>query len=181
MEISGNLLISPPAVKQNFWHKTVILVTEHHLQGSMGLVLNKRSNISVSQFGAQLGFAIDTPGFVYIGGPVNQKNLSFLHSNDWSSSNTMFVNEHVSISSDEDILPRLASGDRPEYWRLFLGVSGWGPGQLMGEVKGDPPWKHETSWIVTKSTQELIFGSDTNDQWCTALDASAAEFAQNIL
>jgi putative transcriptional regulator len=181
MEITGNLIIAPPAVKTNFWHKTVIIITEHHLQGSMGLVLNKRSQMSVSEFGAQLGYAIDSPGFVYVGGPLNTKNLSFLHTNDWQSSNTMQISDKFSISSDEDILPRLASGDKPEFWRLFLGVCGWGPGQLMGEIRGDPPWQTATSWCLANSDPELVFGTDNADQWCNALDRSGLEFAQSIL
>jgi putative transcriptional regulator len=179
--IVGNLLIAPPAVKGNFWYKTVILVTEHHTEGSVGLVLNKRSQMSVVEFGEQLGFQIDLPGFVYLGGPVNVKSLTFLHSNEWASKNTMRVNKYFSISSSEDILPRLAMGDTPAYWRLFLGVCGWSPNQLAGEIKGTPPWNEETSWCLSSSNLDIVFGSDNKDQWCNALDRSGLEFAQSIL
>jgi putative transcriptional regulator len=181
MNLIGNLLIAPPAVKGNFWYKTVIMITEHHGQGSVGLVLNKRSNMSVKEFGEQLGFKLDIPGFVYMGGPVNVKNLSFLHSNDWSSRNTMQINSDFSISSDEDILPRLAAGDSPIYWRLFLGVCGWSNGQLIGEIQGNAPWRKEHSWCLASADFDLVFGSDNKDQWCNALDRSGLEFAQNIL
>jgi len=181
MNLVGNLLIAPPAVKDNFWHKTVILITEHHHQGSMGLVLNRRSELSIKNFGQQLGFHLDLPGFVYIGGPVNVKNLSFLHSPEWVSTNTMQVSDQFSISSAEDILPRMAANDLPIYWRVFLGVCGWGPGQLTAELEGIAPWKKEHSWCTANSTNELVFTSDQNEQWCAALDKSAQEFAQNIL
>jgi putative transcriptional regulator len=181
MNIIGNLLIAPPAVKGNFWYKTVVLITEHHNQGSVGLVLNKRSQMSVSEFGEQLGFQIDIPGFVYLGGPLNVKSLSFLHSNEWSSKNTMRINDEFSLSSADDILPRMAMGDRPEYWRLFLGMCGWANGQLAGEIKGSPPNRKETSWCLSSASQDLVFGSDNKDQWCNALDRSGLEFAQNLL
>jgi putative transcriptional regulator len=181
MNLTGNLLIAPPAVKGNFWHKTVIMVTEHHQQGSMGLVLNKRSELTVNDFGHQLGFKLDLSGYVYIGGPVNVKNLSFLHTNDWVSINTMQVNSTFSISSAEDILPRMSEGDLPYSWRILLGVCGWGPNQLEGELKGEAPWRKETSWCTVKSDIELVFESDGNDQWCNALDRSGLEFAQSIL
>jgi putative transcriptional regulator len=181
MNLVGNLLIAPPAVKGNFWYKTVVMVTEHHKSGSVGLVLNKRSEMSIKQFGDQLGFDINVPGFVYIGGPVNNKNLSFLHSSEWTSKNTMQVSENFSLSSDEDILPRLAAGDHPIYWRLFLGMCGWSNGQLLGEIKGIPPWNHANSWCLASGNFDLVFGSDNKDQWCNALDRSGLEFAQNIL
>jgi putative transcriptional regulator len=181
MNLTGNILIAPPAMKGNFWHKTVVLITENHGSGSVGLVLNKRSQMSVVEFGEQLGFDIDLPGFVYLGGPVNVKSLSFLHTNDWTSKNTMRVSEHFSISSADDILPRLAMGDAPNRWRLFLGMCGWSPGQLAGEIKGIPPWQQETSWLTAKYDEDLVFGTDNNDQWCAALDRSGLEFAQSIL
>jgi putative transcriptional regulator len=179
--LASQILIAPPAVKGNFWYKSVILITEHHNQGSVGIVLNKRSQMSIVEFGEQLGFDIDVPGFVYLGGPVSVKSLSFLHTNDWVSKNTMRVSNQFSISSADDILPRLAEGDRPAQWRLFLGMCGWGPNQLSDEIKGTPPRKHEHSWLTTKYNEELVFGSDNNDQWCNALDRSGLEFAQNVL
>lgn len=180
MNIVGNILIAPPAVKGNFWYKTVILVTEHHGTGSVGLVLNKRSQMSIVEFGEQLGYNIDVPGFVYLGGPINVKSLSFLHSNDWHCKNTMRINERFSISSADDILPRLAMGDRPAQWRLFLGMCGWSPSQLVNEIQGNSPLTPETSWCVATADTEIVFGSDNKDQWCNALDRSGLEFAQSI-
>ena len=181
MDLVGNLLIAPPAVKGNFWYKTVVMVTEHHREGSVGLVLNKRSQMSLVEFGEQLGYKLDMPGFVYLGGPVNVKSLSFLHTPEWVSKNTMRVNQHFSLSSADDILPRIAMGDTPAQWRLFLGVCGWSPKQLVGEIKGIPPYEHGVSWCTATSNLDLVFGSDNKDQWCNALDRSGLEFAQSIL
>jgi putative transcriptional regulator len=181
MNLIGNLLIAPPAVKGNFWYKTVIMITEHHKEGSVGLVLNKRSQMTIKEFGEQLNFDLNLPGYVYLGGPVNVKSLSFLHTNDWVSKNTMRINKEFSVSSADDILPRLAMGDTPKQWRLFLGMCGWSSNQLLGEIKGAPPWSKETSWCTATADYELVFDSDNKDQWCSALDRSGLEFAQSIL
>lgn len=181
MNLVGNILIAPPSMKGNFWYKTVVMVTEHHNGGSVGLVLNKRSNLSVPEFGEQLGFAIDLPGFVYVGGPVNVKSLSLLHSSEWECKNTLKINSELCLSSADDILPRFAMGDTPNQWRIFLGMCGWAPGQLVGEIKGTPPWNEQHSWCVASADHEMIFESDEKDQWCKAIDRSADEFAQKIL
>ena len=181
MDLVGNLLIAPPSVKGNFWYKTVLMVTEHYSHSTVGLVINKRSNLSLAEFGEQLGHDLDIPGFVYHGGPLNTKSLTLLHTNDWKCKNTMRVNKEFSISSADDILPRLADGDCPDQWRIFLGMAGWGPGQLIGEIKGTPPWQESISWCTAKSDLDLVFGSDNKDQWCNALDRSGLEFAQTIL
>lgn len=181
MEVKGNLLIAPPAVKGNFWYKTVIMVTETHLDGTVGLVLNKRSQLSIRDFGTQLNFDLDYPGYIYQGGPVNVKSLSFLHTPEWTCKNTMQINESFSVSSADDILPRLAMGDQPSQWRIFLGMCGWGKGQLEGEIKGIPPWSHNNSWCLASSTKDIVFDLDNKDQWVAALERSGQEFAQNIL
>ena len=181
MDLIGNLLIAPPAVKGNFWYKTVIMITEHHHQGSVGLVLNKRSDMSIREFGEQLNFDLDLPGYVYVGGPVNVKSLTLLHTNDWACKNTLQLNKDFRMSSADDMLPRLAMGDAPERFRMFLGMAGWAPNQLMGEIKGTPPWNEQTSWCTSKSDLDLVFEYDNKDQWCQCLDRSALEFAQNLL
>jgi putative transcriptional regulator len=181
MNLIGTLLIAPPAVKNNFWTKSTILVTEHHPHGSCGLILNKRSDLTLQQFGAQLGFDLNIPGYLYAGGPVNGQSLSFLHTKDWTSKNTMHVNDVFSVSSADDILPRMAAGDTPIKYRLFLGMAGWSSGQLIGEIKGIPPWEHKNSWCLSKSDLGLVFDSDGADQWCHCLDRSGLEFAQSIL
>ena len=82
MNLIGKLLIAPPVVKGNLWYKTVIMVTEHHRSGSIGLIINKRSPVTVNELGERLGLDIDLPGFVYIGGPISPKSLSIIHSNE---------------------------------------------------------------------------------------------------
>lgn len=181
MDLIGNLLIAPPAVKGNFWYKTVIMITEDHDSGSVGLVLNKRSDVSITEFGRRLGFNIDLPGFVYQGGPINTKSLTLLHTTEWSCKNTLQISDHFSISSADDILPRFALGDTPREWRMFMGMCGWAPEQLRGEMLGIPPWDVSTSWCTVKGDLNLAFDNDAKDQWCQALERSAQEFAQNIL
>jgi putative transcriptional regulator len=181
MNLTGNLLIAPPAIKGNFWYKTVILVTENHVHGTVGLVLNKRSTLTIEDFGNQIGIPLPISGYVYQGGPVNPQSLSFLHTNDWRSKNTLHINDEISLSSADDILPRLSMGDKPKRFRMFLGLCGWGPGQLLAEMKGLPPWRQEHSWCTSKPNLDLVFENDQKDQWAKALDQSAREFAQNIL
>lgn len=181
MNLVGNLIIAPPSVKGNFWYKTVIMVIEHHNQGSLGLVLNKRSDNSIREFTERVGYTVDLPGYVYIGGPVNPHSFSFLHTNDWQCSNTRRINSQFSISSSTDILRRLNNGDAPRAWRMFMGNCGWAPEQLNSEIHGISPYSHNTSWCFASATPKLVFETDNKDQWVNALDRSGLEFAQTIL
>lgn len=181
MNLAGTLLIAPPKMKDSFWYKTVIFLTEHHQNGSMGLVLNKRSQMTVSEFTEQIGPRMNIPGNIYLGGPVNMKALSMLHSSEWTCSNTMQINDDFSISSAEDLLMRLGDGDAPKYFRLFLGLCGWAPRQLLDELTGRPPRDHSISWLTSSADYKTVFDNDLRDQWHVAVERSGQEFAQSVL
>jgi putative transcriptional regulator len=181
MNLIGNLIISPPSVKGNFWYKTVAMIVEHHNQGSIGIVLNKRSNYTINELGDQLDLDFDIPGYVYIGGPVNPNSISLIHSNEWSCDNTLRLNENFSLSSSKEIMRRFSNNDLPKKWRLFFGICGWPPGKLHKEINGIEPEDKNTSWCFTNSDTDLVFNHDTKVQWNKALEKAAAEFAHNIL
>ena len=84
MNLTGKLLIAPPNVRGNFWQKTVTFVTENHSRGSMGLVLNKKSKMPIREFAQQCNIECDIEGFIYVGGPVNVKALTLIHSSEWT-------------------------------------------------------------------------------------------------
>jgi len=177
----GNLLIAPPSVKGNFFQKTVILLTEHHNSGSVGLVLNKPSQVTVSNFARQNNAILDIPGFVHIGGPVNVKALTMLHTNDWACDNTMRVSSKFSISSSQEILTKMAMGFVPKQWRMFVGLCGWTKGQLSNELEGRPPYDRNQSWLTATANLDIVFDFKNQDQWTEAIELAGSEFAQNLL
>jgi putative transcriptional regulator len=181
MNISGKLLIAPPTVRGSFWANTVLFLTEHLPSGSVGVVLNKPSKMSLREFGNQCDIDLDLDGYVYVGGPTNTKALTMLHSSEWYCRNTLRVTKDFSLSSSEELLDRLAMGDTPNYWRLLVGLSSWAPDQLEYEILGKKPYNHNQSWLVATPNTQLVFGLDGKDQWATAIDHASQEFAQNIL
>lgn len=181
MTFAGKLLIAPPSVKQSFWSKSVIFLTEDHDRGSIGFVLNKPSRMSIIEFSTQHGIESDVPGCLHVGGPVNTNALTVLHSSEWACGNTMKVNDHFSISSSADLLMRFAQGDQPKKWRMFAGLCAWAPNQLTCEIKGIPPYQHNTSWLFSSADPALVFGLDSSEQWTTSVEKCSYEFVQTVL
>jgi len=177
----GNFLISPPAVKGNFFQKSVILLTENHSTGSIGLVLNKPSQMNLNEFAKQNGVILDLPGFVHIGGPVSSKALTMLHTNEWACNNTLKINDQISISSSHEILSKLAMGSVPKRWRIFVGLCGWQKGQLTAELNGTEPYNRNLSWLTATSNLDTIFDFDVQEQWVESIELAGSEFAQNLL
>lgn len=181
MNFTGQLLIAPPNVRGNFWQKGVIFITEHHQRGSMGILLNRNSKNTIVDFSKQLGLDYDIPGYVYVGGPVNIKALTILHSSEWRCQNTLEIDSEFCLSSQPDLLQRLAMGDRPKYWRMFLGLCAWSPNQLELEVKGRHPYNHDSSWLTATPNHHSVFELDSNEQWTHCIECSSSEFVQKLL
>lgn len=181
MNLIGKIIIAPPKVRGNFWQKSVVFITEHNSRSSVGLTLNKPSQMTIKEFAQQHNVDIDVEGFVHIGGPVNVKAFTMLHTSEWSCENTMQVNEEFSLSSSPSMLRRLAMGSCPKQWRLFVGLAGWAAGQLESEIKGTPPYTHNLSWLTAQPSTSHVFDLNGPEQWAESIERSGSEFAQSIL
>ena len=63
----GRLLIAEPSLEDSTFFKSVILLTHHENNESMGLILNQATNIKINEIISN----ISSDNFpIYIGGPV---------------------------------------------------------------------------------------------------------------
>src|SRR5687767_3484687 len=135
----GRLLISEPFLPDPNFERTVVLLCEHNEEGSFGFVLNKPSILKVNEVIEDIG-GLENP--VFVGGPVQQDTLHFIHRNV-SVPNAVQIANNVFWGGDFDNLLSLVDTKQITGidLRFFLGYSGWGPGQLDSELEQD-------SWIV---------------------------------
>ena len=75
----GDLLISEPFLADPNFARTVILLCEHNEEGSFGFVLNKPAQVKLNELLEGVKNRRDS---IYIGGPVQQNTLQFIHRND---------------------------------------------------------------------------------------------------
>src|SRR5687768_3682958 len=71
----GRLLISEPYLPDPNFERTVVLLCEHNAEGSFGFVLNKPSALKVQEIIEDINLG----NIVYVGGPVQQDTLHFIH------------------------------------------------------------------------------------------------------
>lgn len=122
-----------------FFDRAVILVTSHdEARGSVGFVLNKPSPMRVSD----LQLASECPGFIesfggqrlQIGGPAHLDHATVLHRFVGLSGSTQ-VSDRLFTGGLPDALKLVQAGlAKPHDFSLVLGMSGWGPKQLISEV-----------------------------------------------
>jgi putative transcriptional regulator len=77
------------------------------------------------------------------------------------ASQTLKINDYLSISSSTEILSAIARDEGPEKYLIALGYSGWGIGQLEREIS-------ENAWLNVPADQQIIFDTPDNLRWETA-------------
>lgn len=174
----GDLLIAPAAMQDPRFHKSVILITHHHKEGSYGLCLNRPTSYTVQDLveEAELDIDCELRMPLYWGGPVQPNTVWMIHDPDWTTEYTIAINEHWSITSHVNMFHHLADQDLPRYFRIFHGYSGWGPGQLQMELNSQGPWSKHSSWLtVSQIEPELVLEQDESQLWTATVELSARQ------
>ena len=163
--VKDHFLIATEKMNDNRFSKTVIVMLESDENGAWGLVINKRlgtmpiallidPSLNSSEEREKL-FSINIP--VFWGGPVDVKEIFILHSAEYQSENTKNYG-NISISQDYNILFDIAENKGPKKSLIILGYSGWGDGQLEGEMERD-------HWILSDIDLDITFDKDSNTKW----------------
>ncbi len=153
----GRVLISEPFLSDTYFKRSVVLLTEHSDEGSVGFVLNKPVDLHIQDV-IQDFPSIETG--ISIGGPVNTNTVHFIHTLGELIPESVHVFENIYWGGDFDKLKSLInSGDvTSRQVRFFLGYSGWAPNQLKGELD-------ENAWLVGELDPTLIMESDKTSFW----------------
>lgn len=165
----GRLLISEPFLPDPNFERTVVLLCEHNEEGSFGFVLNKPSALKLNEVIEDIG---DHENPVFVGGPVQQDTLHFIHRNV-QIENAVELADQIYWGGDfESILTMFDTRQiSPNDIRFFLGYSGWGPGQLESELE-------QESWIVCDFvSNQLLFDTEPGTLWRKALDNMGGRFS----
>jgi putative transcriptional regulator len=129
-----NLLL----LMDNYFKRSIVLITEHSEEGTVGFVLNKPVNMKVNEIITDFP-AIDA--IVSLGGPVQNNTLHYIHTLGDIIPNSIRVMENIFWGGEFDVIKRLLeSGSlNNDNIRFFLGYSGWQSNQLENEL-GDNAW-----------------------------------------
>ena len=163
--VKDHFLIATEKMKDNRFEKTVIVMLENDKDGAWGLVINKPigllpiallidPSLNTSEEREEL-YKVNIP--VFWGGPVETKKIFILHSKEYQSDNTSNYGS-ISISQDYNILFDIAENKGPEKSLVIFGYSGWGSGQLEGEMERD-------HWILSDIDLDITFDQESNTKW----------------
>ena len=166
----GRILISEPFLQNVFFQRAVILLIEHNKNGSMGFVLNKRTNLIVNTFFPEMKFFPDIP--IYLGGPVHSNHLFFIHSlgEEIIPDGVKVINNLCFDGNFEALKQYILQGGPVEgKVKFFLGYSGWSTNQLTGEIVSD-------SWLVGNSSINSIMQAEGDSFWTNSVDSLGNQY-----
>lgn len=158
----GVLLVASPSLDDPNFEQTVLLIIEHGRNGTVGLILNRPTDVLLSEVLPDLPMLKRTTHRLFAGGPVGrtQMVLLFRLQEPYPDSRLIFSGIYVGTPR---VLERIITQPKPtETFRAFTGFAGWAPGQLEHEML-------EGAWGVLPKNVFDIFDKDPATLWRDSL------------
>jgi putative transcriptional regulator len=154
----GVLLVASPSLEDSNFHQTVLLIVEHGRGGTVGLVLNRPTNVLLSEALPDFTVLKPTNHRLFAGGPVERTQLVLLFRLTRLLPDTRQIVDEIYVGTPR-VLERIMTQPKPtETFRAFSGFAGWAPGQLEHEML-------EGAWGVLPSDAFNIFDKDPATLW----------------
>lgn len=159
--MQGQLLIAHPLLNDGFFNRSVVYLTTHSEEGSVGFSLNFKTQFMLRDVRPQ----IKNGNFpIYEGGPVAKNQLFFLHTLGHNISDSYAISNSIFIGGDfNELLHLIEHGKvKSHQVKFFSGYSGWTESQLEDEIR-------RKSWLVHQPEGDSFFSSDAEELWGTQL------------
>lgn len=157
--MTGRLLVATPALKDPNFDRTVVMLVAHEPGGALGVVLNRATEVPVSDVLGAWGTLAREPSVLFEGGPVQPESaicLARMRAQRPRMRGFHPVSGSIGtldLSIDPDALR-----EKLTCIRVFAGYSGWSPGQLEEEIQSG-------SWFVFDALPGDAFVDRPDDLW----------------
>ena len=153
------LLVARAELPDSNFKDSVVLVMNNIGPAPAGVIINRPTRIAVSRLFPDLERLAQLDDKLYFGGPVETALVSFLFRADTPPEHATQVLDGVHFSANGELLRKLLGRDKPmDGLRIFIGHSGWAPGQLEAEIaRGD--------WTLAPAETDTIFDRKSEHPW----------------
>jgi len=169
MSVAGRLLVATPPMNDPNFERSVIYMLRHDDDGAFGVVISFETAVttidgddSINEWVARA----TAPCAFFEGGPVQRDQLLGIARfaddapRDWASEVGHGIHT-VDLNSDS------ANALDCARLRIFVGYSGWGPGQLDGEIAA-------AHWFVVDAHADDPFDAHPDTLWRRVLERDPA-------
>lgn len=160
---AGRLLVATPSLVDPNFASAVVLVLDHDGDGSLGVVINRPSAITVASVLPDWAASVDPPEVLFEGGPVSTDAALAVALVPDSGSDPIGFRCLFGRTGIIDLdTPPEVLAPAITRMRVFAGYAGWGSGQLEAEIE-------EGSWYVVDSSAHDIFAAEPGGLWSAVL------------
>lgn len=155
----GLFLYAAPGLRETFFAQTVVLLVEHGPGGSMGLVVNRPTDVPLGEAleGVEEARGSNLP--LYWGGPVQPEAILALVRSPRAGAEVRTVLPDVHLTGELDEVRAALAGKEPHRGlRVFTGYAGWAAGQLPAEVRSGV-------WVLDRADAASVFADDPARLW----------------
>ena len=165
----GRVLISIPFLNDQFFGRSVVLLTEYNEEGAVGLIINKELDTNINEV------INEFPEFnapLYLGGPVSNDSLFYLHVlGDLIPDSVEIISGLFWGGNFQVIMELIKNGHiTSDEIRFFVGYSGWGQKQLDRELQ-------ENNWLVQRTNVRKIMDADPAKLWNSLIKQTNKEYS----
>jgi putative transcriptional regulator len=157
--LTAILLLARSELPDANFADSVVLVMNNLGPAPVGVIVNRPTQMPVSRLFPDLKRLAQLPDKVYFGGPVEFGSVWFLFRAAPPQEHAIQAFDGIYLSADRELLRQLLGRDKPmEGLRIFVGHSGWAPGQLEAEIaQGD--------WTLQHARADTIFNGKSEHPW----------------
>jgi putative transcriptional regulator len=173
---AGRLLVATPLLADPNFRRTVVLVVEHDPgEGTLGVVLNRPTEVSVGQVLEPWNDLATGPSVVFTGGPVAPTSALALaracgdgEPLGWRGLDSGPEMSRIGLV-DLEAPPQVMAAEIASL-RVFAGYAGWGSGQLEAEID-------DGAWYVLPGEPADPFMATPQRLWHEVLRRQGGELA----
>jgi putative transcriptional regulator len=173
VSLAGKLLIAAPDIADQRFARTVILMVQHDRGGALGIAVNlpmgERPAASLLEMLGEKDSKVTGTLPIFAGGPVQPQMGCVVHSAEYQRADTVAIDGRVAMTASREILRDIANDKGPKKSLVAFGYSGWGPGQLEGELR-------RGAWVTAPAESKLIFDENRDKVW----DLAYAQRTQDL-
>jgi len=169
---AGIFLVADPQMLDPNFSRTVILLLQHDQGGSLGLIINRKTTIPLSQLLPDAASQLDPNEHLFRGGPVSRETLTFLFRSKNPPRTAKPIFEDVYGSREARVLVSQLQEAPEATYHLYAGYAAWEPGQLEAEIERE-------DWHLASPDARLLFEAPSHQIWERVFERTQQQFVKD--
>jgi putative transcriptional regulator len=160
----GMFLVATRDLMDPWFGRSVVLLLDHDDGGSLGLIVNRRFQATLSDAMPELEQPEAARHPVFFGGPLGSHQVFMLLRNDTPVPQTQHIAADVYFSAEREVLDHALQNKTPgDALHFYIGYASWTSGQLAHELA-------RGSWHLVTGNSAVVFEDGAEDLWEQLID-----------